>query len=376
MAGYGQFTTGIVPLPGTPAYEQALRNFLNAQNPNDATAQAQQEALGAFNTLRSNTGVDYGIAQPTIDRMLAGGGGAVGSSSSSSTPGAGAGLLEEILGLIRGTGEKQFNASRDRLNEDYGTARQQKVADLARRGLFRAGVGEKEMQQEIDRPYTRGLSDLEANMADANTDLGLRKAAILGDIEAQARRAAAEKASSMYAQGSATGSGGYNPFSRDGEGSQRLGGSEGEGGIFGATFTNQRRLAAGGGGGGGSSGGKSGGTSGGTSGGAAGGGGQSYSDFMAGGGAQMGGTAVPNEPMPPPMEGGGEFDAPDYGPYGAGYPSVFNGQAQQQPTYGGGQMNLGASGMYGAPRVAMDSRLANKATASFGGGGTSYSGLR
>lgn len=251
MDAYGQIGTGIIPLPGTPAYEAALRNLLNAQ-PGQGGASigdTQSQALNAYNTLRANTGQSFGIADPAIAKLGGATGGTTGGSSGSmfSNQATGAGLLGEILSLIRGTGEKQFATARNRLNEDYGTAREQKIHDLARRGLFRAGTGEEEMQREIDKPYTRGLEDLESNMADANTDLGLRKADILAQIEARARQQAAQSLQNA----SMTGTGYYRPFSQTGGSGTSYGSGAGSGGFFGASFSSGTPSVGGGAGGGG-----------------------------------------------------------------------------------------------------------------------------
>ena len=58
------------------------------------------------------------------------GGGAGSSSSSSSAPPRGRSDGRDP-GLIRGTGSKEFGAARDRLKEDYGGARKEKISDLA-----------------------------------------------------------------------------------------------------------------------------------------------------------------------------------------------------------------------------------------------------
>ena len=238
---------GIMPLPGTPAYAAALRNLLNAQTSGYANlGDQQQQGINSMNTLLQNTGEgDFGLLGNTAAAKAGAFGGSGGSSGSLfSNQATGAGLLDEILGLIRGTGEKQFGTARRRLAEDYGLAKSDKNADLARKGLFRAGIGEEEMQRQVDMPFQRGSADLESNMADANTDLGLRKASILAEIEAQARRQAAQGMSSA----SMTGTGAYNPFgSRGSTGGSFQYGDSGSGGMFGATF------GGGGGGGGGTS---------------------------------------------------------------------------------------------------------------------------
>lgn len=249
-----QFSSGVMPTPGTPAYEEMLRNVMAARTSGQAgssaanTADLQSRAVSSARTL-ADRGISFGAMSPWLSSGSIGGaagggagGGAGSSSSSSSSSSPGAGLMEEILGLIRGTGSKEFGAARDRLKEDYGGARKEKISDLARRGLFRAGVGELELQKEIDQPYSRGLSDLASQQSDANTDLSLRKAAILGDIEAQARKAQAESAAKQYAQASQTGTGAYtmNPSAGSSGGGSRTASGDGSGGIFGAQFAEAR----------------------------------------------------------------------------------------------------------------------------------------
>lgn len=256
---YGQFSTGIMPLPGTPAYEAMIRNVVSANPVNDAQADMQRQAIQAQKRLWQNTGENFGIAQPAIQRLggmgglggLGGvttdnpGGAGGGFSSSSSSSGTGAGLMEEILGLIRGTGGKEMQKARSRLTEDYGTAREQKMSDLARRGLFRAGIGEKELLAEVDKPFARGTADLESAMADSNVDTQLRKAAILGDIEAQARRAAAERQAQMFQSGAAAGTGATRINPSAGSTFDRPGGAGADaGGIFGAQFVDARKKKA------------------------------------------------------------------------------------------------------------------------------------
>jgi len=243
-------TRGVIPTPGTPAYEQMMANVMNAKEQAGLSqgqlADTQRNAVNSYNTLLGNTGTSFGMMDRALARQgLSGGsigglGGAGGSSSSggSSSMTSGAGLLDEILGLIRGTGDKQMGAARRRLTEDYGTATDKKMNDLARRGLFRAGIGEKEMLEEVDKPFSRGQSDLASNLYDAQVDTSLRKASILGDIEAQARKAQAEK----YAQAAQTGTGAYtiNPSAGGGSKSSSSGGDSGGGGIFGAQFVEAR----------------------------------------------------------------------------------------------------------------------------------------
>lgn len=240
MPGFGQFTTGIMPLPGTPAYETMLQRVANAQpigNPN-AIADARLQAANAFQALKAGGGQTYGIFGKA-------GTGSAGLAGTSASAGGGAGaddLTNEILGIVRSAPNVQDEAARRRFNEDIAQARTEKTRDLARRGLFQAGTGEMELQRDIDKPYTRGLADLEANMADENARLALGKAAVLGNIEAQQRHAQAM----ALAQGASAGTGAYNPFGGGGGGP--FGGkSAGQWtqadynatnpGIFGAQFT-------------------------------------------------------------------------------------------------------------------------------------------
>lgn len=251
---------GIIPLAGTPAWEEMARRQQLAVTANpgrnvDALRQQAAQSMGQYRQLEASGGPTYGIMSSYLQSPaalgggLGGGGGAGGEfSMGSSSMQSGAGLLGEILGLIRGTGMKEQGAARWRLMEDYGDLRQQKMSDLARRGLFRAGVGEQELLREVDKPLSRGLSDLASNLADQNVDVSLRKAAILGDIEAQARKAMSER----MAAGASIGSGAQtvNPSIGGGFGSGYTGGGGDGGGIFGASFVDARRARASGGQGG------------------------------------------------------------------------------------------------------------------------------
>lgn len=116
------------------------------------------------------------------------------------------------------------------------------MSDLARRGLFRAGVGEQEMQREIDKPYTRGLADLNAQMADANADLHMRGTGLLADLEAAQRQAAAQQMAQAAMTG--TGSRTINPSNASAQNptGSSLFGAGGGGGMFGAEFVANRNA--------------------------------------------------------------------------------------------------------------------------------------
>lgn len=268
--------SGFNPIPGSQLYEQWLKNTLNAeQNYTPGYTSTSDQMGGAAALSEWQQAVEQGdinslgILPPPPPSI---GGSSSGSSSSRSGPASVMPQLTDIinegLGITRGVGEKEMEKERRRLLEDWTVAQGSKIQSLARRGLYHAGIGEEEMQEEVDKPYSRGMSDLESALHDANVDTGLSKAgrfadfgSLLAEIEAQARRGAAErysKASSIGTGGQTlgTGSGGFGSAAQIGAQIGAEIGTASDGGLFGATFSGARTGggAGGGAGGGGGSG--------------------------------------------------------------------------------------------------------------------------